>query len=770
MYHTIFCVTETTHAYGSRLREGPAKVTESHKFPRWPIVLVIMIAAAGVILSAIYGPGAKKNGGIDPGSTKVAQSVAAPVATSAQATTTAADIATTATIQNITATTASATTASATTAAATNQFKARLPQGGVAPLVPQSIGSLEPTKQPFVVEFSKNAAGIERIVFSDFWVSAHDRQMARVHNEAIARGDANAPPLPPDAARYELRTLGALQGFAVPLLAARAVEIDGELVSLFGVVWRENAAGEFETEVADASGAVIAKITRKFVFRGTAYDLQLSQSVTNTSSRPLKVRWIQYGPGDLSKDAGGMMDIRRFQFGYLYSPQRDPTRQNVVVHGAMFERADVLKRALTNTPKLWPQEEQRQQGFELSWFGTTNRYFALAVHARGAEANTVVDAAKQPATQKVLQAVEEVWSLADTMAGADQVAFSELRSQVVAVQPGGVANFDMGVYAGPLDPRLLNGLQPYQSLRMDGLILYLIGGCCSFCTFSWLADLIVMLLAFLHDHVVFDWSLAIIVLVIMVRTALHPVTRYSQVQMARVTKGMAAIKPELEALQKRYAGDAKKLQGEQMRLYREKGINPAGCVGGMLPTFLQMPIWIALYAVLYFAFELRQKPAFFGLFQQFADWQFLGDLSSPDHFIEFSKPLITWPITFGGINLIPLLMAFVFFLQQKYMAPPTTGAMTPEQLQQQKMMKWMTVILFPVMLYTAPSGLTLYIMTSTCIGIIEGKRVRKQIESMDFTPKKRDPAKQDRLGKLYEAAMKRAQGRGGQSKKFKDRD
>ena len=87
------------------------------------------------------------------------------------------------------------------------------------------------------------------------------------------------------------------------------------------------------------------------------------------------------------------------------------------------------------------------------------------------------------------------------------------------------------------------------------------------------------------------------------------------------------------------------------------------------------------------------------------------------------------------------------------------------------MMKWMSVILFPLMLYSAPSGLTLYIMTSTCIGIIEGRYIRRQIETMDFTPRKRDPAKQDRLGRLYEQAMKRAQAkRGDQGRRFKERD
>jgi YidC/Oxa1 family membrane protein insertase len=725
------------------------------KAPRWPILLLILVAAGGVVMSAIYGPGAKKNGGLDP---EPAAKQATPATNGAPAAATA---------QPATAAPNTPPAAPQPTAAL-GDLKARLPQGSAQMMQFPAIGSLDPSQQPYRVDFAKTAAGIERIVFSDFWMNARDREMAVMHRAAVARGDANPPALPPDAARYELRTLGTLQGYSVPLLAARAIEIDGQLVSLFGAVWAQSAPGTFNTEVVDAGDRVVATITRAFAFRGNGYDMQLSQRVQNTSDRALKIRWIQYGPGDLTMDASGMMDIRRFQFGYLYSPQRDPSRQSVIVHGAMFDRADVLKRVKASTPTLWPQDEQRQQGFELSWFGTTNRYFSLAVHARGAEPQAAADA-KQGAPDKVLSSVQEVWALSDETSGPQPVAFTELRSAEASVASGQGASFDMGVFAGPLDPKLLEHVQPFESLRMDGLILYLIGGCCSFCTFAWLANLIVLLLTFLHDWVVFDWSLAIIVLVILVRTALHPVTRYSQIQMARVTKGMASIKPELEALQKRYAGDPKKMQSEQMRLYREKGINPVGCVGGMLPTFLQMPIWIALYAVLYFAFDLRQKPAFFGVFQQMGGWRFLGDLSSPDHFIEFANPIGIWKLSIAGINLIPLLMAFVFFLQQKYMAPPTTGNMTPEQEQQQKMMKWMTVILFPVMLYTAPSGLTLYIMTSTCIGIIEGKRIRGQIEKMDFTPRKREPGKQDRLGKLYEAAMKRAQEKRQQGKRFKDR-
>jgi YidC/Oxa1 family membrane protein insertase len=725
-------------------------MSEPRKARRWPLLLLVLVAAGGVVASAILGPGARKPGGLDPEAPRSEASSPTPVASpdSVAAAAPAPE----------------ATTSQAAEPAQTRALRARLPEGATAPATPATIGSLDPTQAGFRVEFSPGSAGIQRFVFSDQWATAADREQARVHRAAVAAGTANPPALPPDAARYQLHTLGTLQGFEVPLLSARAVEIDGQTLSLFGGVWAERGPGIFETEIADAEGAPVARIRRTFALTSaqgaTVFDMRLDQRVENLSGRAMKVRWIQYGPGDLSKDPGGMMDIRRFQFGYLYGPQRDPQRQSVIVHGAMFDRDQVLKQVDASAPMLWPQDTQKQQGFELSWFGTTNRYFALAVHAPDPTAPR----------GKVLAPVTEVWALADPAATADRVAFTELRSDPVLVPAGGTAAFDMGVFAGPLDPRLLEGAEPYHALRMDGLILYLISGCCSFCTFSWLANLIVLLLTFLHDHVVFDWSLSIIVLVILVRFALHPVTRYSQIQMARVTKGMASIKPELEALQKRYASDPKRLQQEQLRLYREKGVNPVGCVGGMLPTFLQMPIWIALYAVLYFAFDLRQAPAFFGVFQKFGGWNFLSDLSAPDHFLQFQQPLIRWPFEFSSINLIPLLMSVVFFIQQKYMTPPTTGTLTPEQEQQQKMMKWMTVILFPVMLYSAPSGLTLYIMTSTCVGIIEGKRIRAQIERMDFTPRKRDPGKQDRLGKLYEAAMKRAQEKRDQGRKFKERD
>ena len=734
-------------------------MSDQKKKARWPLTLAAFLATIGVIAAAIWGPGAKKNGGVDPA---LAQTVASAVAPTTPATTATASMpATVNTAPVALANTTSATpNTQASTQITTQKFTAQLPAGTTAPTTPAMLGSLDSAKYKYQIQFSPISAGFSRIIFSDFWNDAVAAQESRQHQAALNNKEANVPALPADSLRYELQTVQTLEGYQVPLLSARAVEIDASETSLYGAVWAERSPGVFETEVVGENGAVVLRVTRQFTLAENSYDLNLRQTVQNVSPDAHAVRWIQYGPGDLSMDQSGMMDIRRFQFGFLYNAQRDPSRANVVVHGAMFERADALKKITAGTPQLWPQPDQKAQGFELSWYGTTNRYFALAVHAPYAPPGD---------SSKLLTAVEGVFAKADANP-ATQTVVCELRSAQTQLAAGATARFDMGVYAGPLNPKVLAVVEPYQSLRMDGLIEYLMGGCCSFCTFGWLADLIVIMLTFLHDYVVFDWAIAIMVLVMVVRFFLHPITKRSQISMTKVTRGMASIKPELEALQKRYPGDTKKLQAEQMRLYREEGINPVGCVGGMLPTFLQTPIWIALYAVLYFAFALRQQPAFFGVFQNFGGWQFLGDLSAADHFIRFPTPLIKWPFEFASINLIPILMGGLFYLQQKYMTPPPNASMTPEQLQQQKMMKWMTVVLFPVMLYNAPSGLTLYIMTSTTIGIFESKRIRAQMDKMDFTPKPRDPAKQDRIGRFYEKAMERARSKREPQKKFKDRE
>jgi YidC/Oxa1 family membrane protein insertase len=242
--------------------------------------------------------------------------------------------------------------------------------------------------------------------------------------------------------------------------------------------------------------------------------------------------------------------------------------------------------------------------------------------------------------------------------------------------------------------------------------------------------------------------------------------------MQRFSKRIAALQPELKKLQEKYADNPKKLQQEQMKMYREHNVNPVGCLG-MAPMILQMPIWVALYAMLYFAIELRQQPAFYGLLQMFGNWNFLADLSQPDRFIDFGGPIsflrgVPLLGSIEGINLLPILMGAIFYLQQKYMTPQNPN-LTPEQETQQKIMRVLFPVMFPIMLYNAPAGLTLYIMTSSCIGIIESRYIRAHVSALELDePKEKKPsrwrrwlqAQQDRVESARTAMKARPGGNG----------
>jgi YidC/Oxa1 family membrane protein insertase len=186
---------------------------------------------------------------------------------------------------------------------------------------------------------------------------------------------------------------------------------------------------------------------------------------------------------------------------------------------------------------------------------------------------------------------------------------------------------------------------------------------------------------------------------------------------------MGKLGPEVERLKKKYGDDKDELNRQMMGLYKDQGI---GMYLGCAPMFLQMPIWIALWSALQSTFELRQAEFLYG-------FTWIHDLSKPDALIHFSTPI---PLVFGwhlaSINVLPLLMMVVTWMNQKYMPQPT--ATTPEQEQQQKMMKWMSM-LFPLMFYSFPSGLNLYYVTSMGLGIIESKRIRAHIKEREEAEK-----------------------------------
>lgn len=184
-----------------------------------------------------------------------------------------------------------------------------------------------------------------------------------------------------------------------------------------------------------------------------------------------------------------------------------------------------------------------------------------------------------------------------------------------------------------------------------------------------------------------NYGVAILLMTVVLKIILFPLANKSYVSMSH----MKDAQPKIKKLQERYKDDRQKLQQEMMELYKKEKINPmAGC----LPILIQIPIFFALYKVLYVTIEMRHQP-FFG-------W--LKDLSAPDPMTPLTLfGAIDWsPPAFLAVGILPILMGISMWLQQKL--NPQSAAMDPTQ---QKIMSFLPII-FTFIMAPFSAGLVLY--------------------------------------------------------------
>lgn len=170
-----------------------------------------------------------------------------------------------------------------------------------------------------------------------------------------------------------------------------------------------------------------------------------------------------------------------------------------------------------------------------------------------------------------------------------------------------------------------------------------------------------------------SYGISIIILTVIIKLLLWPLTTKSTMAMKKMQK----LQPEIKAIQEKYKDDPKKQQEEMMLLYRKYGYNP---MGGCLPMLIQLPIFVALYQALSNAIELHKTP-----------FLWIADLSMPDKVGAIF-----------GFPIHPLAIAMGIGMVAQQMLTPKMG-----DASQQKMMYFMPVI-FTVLFYNMPSGLVLY--------------------------------------------------------------
>ena len=198
-----------------------------------------------------------------------------------------------------------------------------------------------------------------------------------------------------------------------------------------------------------------------------------------------------------------------------------------------------------------------------------------------------------------------------------------------------------------------------------------------------------------------SFGLAIIALTIIVRLISWPLTK----RQLNSTKALQNMQPKIQELQKKYGKNKQKLQQEMMKLYKEAGVNPLGCIWPML---IQLPIWIALYQAILKALA-----------------------TTPENLLDLAHRLYSWDIVNQAIPLSSMFLGFdlgsnnnfilaiivggTMWLQQKMTQAP---AVDPRQQSTSRMMLLMMPLMFGFITLMVPSGLALYWVTSNIIGIV----------------------------------------------------
>lgn len=291
--------------------------------------------------------------------------------------------------------------------------------------------------------------------------------------------------------------------------------------------------------------------------------------------------------------------------------------------------------------KLHSIDHQAGAGVEQStlttdWIAVTSRYFVFAAVPKGG------------APKAVAQHM-----------GGRQGRLS------LAYPAGEKVSIPLRFYAGPKDLALMKQVEPKLDQALD------LG------FFSPFAYLLLRLLKWLYSFAQ-NYGVAIILLTLIVRMLMYPLV----VKSMRSMKAMAKLQPEMQRVRERYANDKQAQNLEMMQLLKTHKYNPmAGC----LPILVQIPVFFALYKVLYSAVELYQAP--------FAFW--IHDLSAKDPYY-----------------VTPVLLSLVMFWQQKISPNVSADPM------QRKMMLYMPLV-FGAFMLSLPSGLTLYMLVSGIFGVIQ---------------------------------------------------
>lgn len=387
------------------------------------------------------------------------------------------------------------------------------------------------------------------------------------------------------------------------------------------------------------------EVTKTFQWPKEGFELLMSVTVKNTGAQ------AQSGTWSLS-----------------YAREIDPNHEEAPsFFGSVGNQsAAVCKMEADDVERRLPGDDADPvEGKSLHFFGIDQQYFTSALFP--------LDGPKEATCTLLASPTQRI----------SQVAFP------LQLGPGAEVTQHFGGFLGPRDTDLLGPVPSMEAARqlvptpfnpeLEEMV--------DFGIWAVIAKLLLGIMKFFHG-VFGNWGLAVILLTVLVKVVLLPLTHKSMVAAEQMKK----LQPQIEVLRKKFGEDRERMNMEMMKLYKEAQVNP---LGGCLPMLIQMPVWIALFTALRNSYDLYNEP-FFG-----PVWT---DLTMKD-----------------PTYLLPILLGATMIVTQK-LQPQMMDAT------QAKIMTWVMPIFFTFIMLNYPAGLTLYIFTNNVLSIGQQYGLRKYLE------------------------------------------
>lgn len=350
-----------------------------------------------------------------------------------------------------------------------------------------------------------------------------------------------------------------------------------------------------------------------------------------------------------------------------------------------------------------PKTSSKVEKGSIDWIANSNGYFGIILNpAQEIESfeASYISGVKDPTRLSLIHAQHEAYPSKNYPGYQIEVPLASLPKSI-----------EFKVYAGPLDQGMLKKVDKGFGLLQNGdspnfQLAMKIHGWFSFISEPF-AKFLFIVMKFFYNFT-HSWTFSIFLLTIVLKVVLYPLNKWSMQSQSK----MEGLGPQLKALKARYGEDPKRYNLEMMQLYKDKNINPLSVY---LIMFLQFPFLIGMFDLLKSAFQLRGASFIPG-------W--IDNLTSPDVLFSWNQPI---PFFGNSFHLLPFILGGITFFQMWLSSKKNKALDTdPEAKKQARITSITMTTVFTLLFYNFPSGLNLYWIFSTLLGIGQQQLMTKK--------------------------------------------